>query len=87
MAASQCGTEIKRTRGSVARRYLGMPKQDWSEKYSVALSETNHSLLPIRIDEALKAILERSREIPESSHERQRLDYAMKILSVLREAS
>jgi hypothetical protein len=64
-----------------------MMKQDWSEKYSVALSETNRSLLPIRIDEARKAILERSGEIPESSNERERLDYAMKLLSVLREAS
>jgi hypothetical protein len=63
-----------------------MTKQDWSEKYSVALSETNRSLLPVRIDEARKAMLERSREIPETSHERQRLDYAMKILSILREA-
>lgn len=64
-----------------------MTKQEWSEKYSVALSETNRSLLPIRIDEARKAILERSREIPEASKERQRLDYAMKLLSLLREAS
>jgi len=62
-----------------------MTKQDWSEKYSVALSETNRSLLPARIDEALEAILERSREIPETSHERQRLDYAMNLLSLLRD--
>jgi hypothetical protein len=60
-----------------------MTKQDWSEKYSVALSETNRSLLPIRIDEARKAILERSREIPETNNERQRLDYAMKLLSLI----
>ena len=62
-----------------------MTKQDWSEKYSVALSETNRSLLPARIDEALEAILKRSREIPETSHERQRLDYAMNLLSLLRD--
>jgi hypothetical protein len=50
-----------------------MTKQDWSAKYSAALSETNRNLLAIRIDEAQKAMLERSREIPETSHERQRL--------------
>jgi anti-anti-sigma factor len=62
-----------------------MTERDWSEKYSVALSETNGSLLLIRIDEALKAMLERSRELPETSHERQRLDYAMNLLSLLRD--
>ena len=64
-----------------------MTKQGWSDKYSAALSETNRNLLPIRIEEAFRAILERSREIPETSDERQRLDYAMKILSMLRQAS
>ena len=62
-----------------------MMKQDWSKKYSVALSETNVGLLPIRIEEASKAILERSREVPVASNERQRLDYAMKMLSLLRD--
>jgi hypothetical protein len=62
-----------------------MTKQDWSEKYSAALSETNRSLLAIRIDEAQKAMLERSREIPETSHERQRLNYAINLLSLLRD--
>jgi hypothetical protein len=62
-----------------------MTKQDWSEKYSAALSETNRSLLAIRIDEARKAMLERSREIPETSHERQRLNYAINLLSLLRD--
>jgi len=62
-----------------------MTERDWSEKYSVALSETNRSLLLIRIDEALKAMLERSRELPETCHERQRLDYAMNLLSLLRD--
>lgn len=62
-----------------------MTKQDWSEKYSAALSETNSSLMAIRIDEAHKAMLERSREIPETSHERQRLDYAMNLLCLLRD--
>jgi len=62
-----------------------MTKQDWSEKYSAALSETNRSLLAIRIDEARKAIQERSRELPRTSKERQRLDYAMNLLSLLRD--
>jgi hypothetical protein len=62
-----------------------MTKQDWSEKYSAALSETNRSLLVIRIDEARKAMLERSREIPETSHERQRLNYAINLLSLMRD--
>jgi hypothetical protein len=62
-----------------------MTEQVWSEKYSGALSETNRSLLSVRIDEALKAMLERSREIPETSDERQRLDYAMNLLSLLRD--
>jgi hypothetical protein len=62
-----------------------MTERDWSEKYSVALSETNRRLLPVRIDEARKAIQERSQEIPETSNERQRLDYAMNLLSILRD--
>jgi hypothetical protein len=62
-----------------------MTERDWSEKYSVAISETDLSLLPIRIDEALKAMAERSRELPGTSHERQRLDYAMNLLSLLRD--
>jgi hypothetical protein len=62
-----------------------MTEQGWSEKYSVALSETNRSLWPTRIDEARKAIQERSREVPETSNERQRLDYAMNLLSLLRD--
>jgi len=62
-----------------------MTKQDWSEKYSAALSETNRSLLPVRIDEAQKAMVERSREIPETSQERQRLNYAINLLSLLRD--
>lgn len=62
-----------------------MLKQDWSKKYRVALSETNVGLLPIRIEQASRAILERSREVPEASNERQRLDYAMKMLSLLRD--
>lgn len=62
-----------------------MTERDWSEKYSVAISETNFSLLPIRIDEALKTMAERSRELPGTSHERQRLDYAMNLLSLLRD--
>jgi len=62
-----------------------MTERDWSEKYSVAISETNLSLLPIRIDEAVKAMAERSRELPGTSNERQRLDYAMNLLSLLRD--
>ena len=62
-----------------------MTEQDWSQAYSVALSETNRSLVPIRIDEARKAIMERSREIPETSDERKRLDYAMTLLSLVRD--
>jgi hypothetical protein len=62
-----------------------MTEEDWSEKYSVALSETNRSLWPTRIDEARKAIQERSRELPRTSNERQRLDYAMNLLSLLRD--
>lgn len=62
-----------------------MKEQDWSQAYSSALSETNRRLVPIRIDEARKAIMERSREIPETSHERQRLDYAMNLLCLLRD--
>jgi len=62
-----------------------MTERDWSEKYSVAISETNLNLLPIRIDEAVKAMAERSRELPGTSHERQRLDYAMNLLSLLRD--
>ena len=62
-----------------------MTKQDWSEKYSAALSEANRSLLPIRIDEAQKAMVERSREIPETSQEWQRLNYAINLLSLLRD--
>jgi hypothetical protein len=61
-------------------------KQDWSEKYSAALLETNRKRLPLRIDEARTAILDRVREIPDTSKERQKLDYAMKTLSALREA-
>jgi len=62
-----------------------MTERDWSEKYSVAISETNLNLLPIRIDEAVKAMAERSRELPGTSHERQKLDYAMNLLSLLRD--
>ena len=62
-----------------------MTEEDWSEKYSVALSETNRSLWLTRIDEARKAIQERSRELPRTSKERQRLDYAMNLLSLLRD--
>jgi len=62
-----------------------MTKQDWSEKYSAALSETNRSLLPVRIDEAQKAMVERSREIPQTSQEQQRLNYAINLLSLLRD--
>ena len=62
-----------------------MTEEDWSEKYSVALSETNRSLWLTRIDEARKAIQERSRELPRTSNERQRLDYAMNLLSLLRD--
>ena len=62
-----------------------MTKQEWSEKYSAALSETNRSLLPVRIEEAQKAMVERSLEIPETSQERQRLSYAINLLSLLRD--
>jgi hypothetical protein len=86
MAASQCGTESKAS--AEAALHGGtwlMTEEDWSEKYSVALSETNRSLWPTRIDEARKAIQERSRELPRTSNERQRLDYAMNLLSLLRD--
>jgi hypothetical protein len=63
-----------------------MTEHYWSEKYSAAFFERNHSLSAIRIDEAYRAILERAQEIPETSNERQKLDYAMKILSLLRES-
>ena len=63
-----------------------MTEHDWSKKYSAALFERNRSLSAIRIDEAYRAILERAQEIPEASNERQKLDYAMKILSLLRES-
>jgi hypothetical protein len=68
-------------------RYLAMTKQGWSDKYSAVLSERNRGLLLVRIDDAGIAIMERLREVPESSEERGRLDYAMKILSMLRQAS
>ena len=62
-----------------------MTRQDWLEKYSAALSETNRRLLPVRIDEAQKAMVERSRKIRKTSQEWRQLNGAINLLSLLRD--